>query len=593
MPQRPRAHQLEAASNVGFQSALPASWVCRPKSSDYGIDFEVEIFDENGFATGLLFYVQIKATDNIKNEKTLLIDRDRLEYLLTFDAPAITLRFCATSCTIHWAWAFNLKHLLQNKSKKLLVRFANTDKWNQDTPAQIYDTLKAIRKIRGLQATTLIALRRSYADEVAYSLEAEECISQITRAVPHFIDARDNATKLEIHIHFRIGEVYLAIADLASVRVELRNGGRYEILCALAYALTLLMRRSATDAHAARMANFCLDNSLTAPSDDLAIEAVYAFSNDPQRAADTAILNKLHCQTNPMYPFVVRHIHNCKSNKLEVFEGLIHFFKAVRTDSQSPGVKATAAYSIANTYNSFGFHRQAIHYFNEARKADPEYNTRAYFCEEIAGALFLSKRYRFARQIYESRFTDSDDANQKIRLGDAQMFSGVFDEAQKLFACICEKEDRHIAAEARLKLRICRYLQEEKVHRIGYKSWLLQNLDEAARVSDWPRVSMNAIACAFMDEGAPETWARAILASVHDAEVFFDVFYVATFRTKADAFREVEKIIEPHLEGGAEVKMWLRELQMQAMKEALPKERVDSIRCRFVGGPYFDFSLDV
>ena len=62
-PKRPRSHALETESRTAFESTLPNNWVYRRKEDDYGIDGEVEIFDDDGQTTGLLFFVQLKATE--------------------------------------------------------------------------------------------------------------------------------------------------------------------------------------------------------------------------------------------------------------------------------------------------------------------------------------------------------------------------------------------------------------------------------------------------------------------------------------------------------------------------------------------------
>ena len=63
LPKRHRNHQLETESVRELQSKLPSTWVYRTPTDDYGIDGEVEIFDDKGFATGRKFFLQLKATD--------------------------------------------------------------------------------------------------------------------------------------------------------------------------------------------------------------------------------------------------------------------------------------------------------------------------------------------------------------------------------------------------------------------------------------------------------------------------------------------------------------------------------------------------
>jgi hypothetical protein len=55
MPVRPRSHQLDSESKAQFACALPSNWVFRQADPDYGIDGQVEVFDQNNKATGLMF----------------------------------------------------------------------------------------------------------------------------------------------------------------------------------------------------------------------------------------------------------------------------------------------------------------------------------------------------------------------------------------------------------------------------------------------------------------------------------------------------------------------------------------------------------
>ena len=68
MGQRTRNHLIEDESRLFFKKSLPKFWVCRDKNDDYGIDCEVEIFDNKGNSTGLVFWVQLKGTDSDKNK---------------------------------------------------------------------------------------------------------------------------------------------------------------------------------------------------------------------------------------------------------------------------------------------------------------------------------------------------------------------------------------------------------------------------------------------------------------------------------------------------------------------------------------------
>ena len=93
MPKRPKQHQLEDLSRAKFQLCLPDEWVIRDK--DYGIDCEVELFDQEENSTGLLFYVQLKATGSKKESDIFKIDFkiDTLEYFKQLEIPVLLARY--------------------------------------------------------------------------------------------------------------------------------------------------------------------------------------------------------------------------------------------------------------------------------------------------------------------------------------------------------------------------------------------------------------------------------------------------------------------------------------------------------------------
>lgn len=95
MPKRTRHHELEDESVNAFRSCIPTKWVYRDKNKDYGIDGEVEIFDDEGKATGKVFYIQFKATDEHSPQKALKvrIKVDHLQYWNLLSNPTLIVRY--------------------------------------------------------------------------------------------------------------------------------------------------------------------------------------------------------------------------------------------------------------------------------------------------------------------------------------------------------------------------------------------------------------------------------------------------------------------------------------------------------------------
>ena len=80
---RPKQHQIEEEGYEQFKACLPRHWVVRSQTHDYGIDREVEIFnqDANGDAisTGCIFKVQVKGTEDADVSKKGDVVRFKLE----------------------------------------------------------------------------------------------------------------------------------------------------------------------------------------------------------------------------------------------------------------------------------------------------------------------------------------------------------------------------------------------------------------------------------------------------------------------------------------------------------------------------------
>lgn len=59
-------HQIDTAAGKIFQNAIPNEWVIRDQQqSDYGIDYEIEVF-KNNQSTGIIFKIQLKGTEDLK-----------------------------------------------------------------------------------------------------------------------------------------------------------------------------------------------------------------------------------------------------------------------------------------------------------------------------------------------------------------------------------------------------------------------------------------------------------------------------------------------------------------------------------------------
>ena len=110
MTHRPKQHQLEDLSRAKYNLAIPINWVLRDKDKDYGIDAEVEIFDSNGLATGLIYLVQLKATgsDDIKVIKRVDLETSTLKYYEKLDLPVLIVRYSEKEDIFYCKWVYEI-----------------------------------------------------------------------------------------------------------------------------------------------------------------------------------------------------------------------------------------------------------------------------------------------------------------------------------------------------------------------------------------------------------------------------------------------------------------------------------------------------
>ena len=115
---------------------------------------------------------------------------------------------------------------------------------------------------------------------------------------------------------------------------------------------------------------------------------------------------------------------------------------------------AVAHYNLANYLRARAAYREALNHYLSARRYDRRYLRRDYFCQEVAGVLFESRRYSLSARLYKAVLAAGRSPEVKPLLADALMFSGRYAEAR-----------RHLRGHC----RICRSVDPEWI----LKEWVL------------------------------------------------------------------------------------------------------------------------
>ena len=534
MPSRPRAHVLENLAETRLRNSIRQSWILRTKDKDYGIDFEAEILDEFGSDTGNLFYIQSKATDaTLPNGRKLRIKTDRLNYLASFDAPAIIVLYLAASDGLRWMWVEEALQSVIPGTETVTLAFTDAHIWDAETPAQIERTLKCVRILRRKERLTSYPLEVSSGASLTLSRVAQRLRTRIPFAV-------DGARSVPIGLTL-MGETLKAeiagIADLGSTVdpddiVNLEHTGLYLVAA--------LLEKLDQSYHAARIAQICLDITATSNDDALVGNAAIALirSGEPRSAVELAMLNNLH-DNQGMGHSIFRLVMASPMMASNSIEDAVDDFYRAAIEAHEMRCEPVGAlrYSFANNLMNRGRYRQAIHYYNGARRDDPGYLARHYYLREVGGTLFLAGRYRVSARFYERALGAKFDLHTMYCLGDAQLMAGQFAQAMRSFLSMAYLETA-LGAEARLKSSVADWALRAGVASVDQTRALLEIREDAHRRQDVGTALWAHIAISFNRNNDPHCWCDALAFGMANGlpGLVTDIMRVSVEKTGLEAF---------------------------------------------------------
>ncbi|TBG58386.1 DUF4365 domain-containing protein [Rhizobium leguminosarum] len=394
MPLRPDSHRVAEAAIQKFEALKPREWVSRTKSSDYGVDLEVEIFSADGRDTGLTFNVQSKGTGKESLEKSVQISLETLKYLCSFDIPAIIFRHSEPTGRSYWMWADKALANAKPDAKKVAIRFSEENLWTSSTPVRLEKSVRYRRMIRERHRWTRfpICTSATSADE---AIGFSAISGDLTSALP-FLDAHKGLDGIEISLEIAHDEMIVAVSDIVTHREALGHIDAESRSAALAYSVLKILSDLKFDDHAERIAEFCLRQRLVAPSRDLACGAAISLLRSPQSAVDLAILNNLDKESDWLTLFFSGLLRAASDTFGIAKDQVVRFYRAVIDGQDADERNASLRYTLGNFLRAARDYPAAAREYNSARKVDPSYLERSYFHKELGGILFMSRHYKCA-----------------------------------------------------------------------------------------------------------------------------------------------------------------------------------------------------
>ncbi len=457
MPTRSRSHQLEDISINKFQACLPDSWVCRVKDKDYGVDLEIEIFADDGSSTGLMFFAQLKATDDISAKQSVSMKVDRLNYLSSLDTPSMLVRYCDVSEEFYFMWITNVfVQIGEPTTQTVTVKFSESDIWTKEVAGSIPTTVRVLRTIRSDTRRTPIGLTVELNDQTDNSgFELQLAVSKLQNMSNCILNSSNPDACLPVKLAV-YGDTLVAKIDVIStIGWKLDEITADEILPRLTYTLARMAGGYEFSLQANDLIRIIQKQGYTVNSREIASRVASLAINAPDVAAELASTNSIHARQDLAF---IMYIDSLLSSELDLSarKGAIERFYSEAILEHEPFDELSTSslhYSLANFQLQWGDYKTAVRHYNSARRLNPSYLQRPYFLAELASCLYFSKKYKASAALYIGAQGLDPTPQHSICVGDALLYSGHFEVASKYYRALAdEQSDQLNASEASLKV---------------------------------------------------------------------------------------------------------------------------------------------
>jgi tetratricopeptide (TPR) repeat protein len=588
LPRRTRAHILEELSVDKFKSSLPLEWLYRTPSHDYGIDGEVEVFDDQGYTTGIRFLVQLKATDetNLSKALRLRMGIKKLNYYKQLNCPLLIVRYLAYSDTIYYRWIYSLNPTTDTKTdKSFSMLFSEKNAWTRNSSDAISDDLKAYNTFHDKR------LSRSIKIDVAINPDCALGKYSAAFAARLINSAKENENTFKYEIKFSNNKLkptfieinenyyYINLGGVGSFRgvfdtLECEpdvNTLVSDLNVALAFILQHLGHTREAELH--------FDNNIH--TSKIKIKGIILLSYVQCKIAEGIPSDALDFIEHLAENFNL--FENDLINEIQMSLGFItgfplkvdvkkvqHTYETLAniTPTSEESFKATIYYNLGNFLSAKNEFRTAIKFYINAAKVKPDYKARAYWLKELAGLFFSINKYKMASKLYTELINIEDTAENITSLADSLIFCGHFEQALDLFrdsipnlqkrnSVWCLKkwalellvEGLEIKTQVIGKAASPEFIEKSsedeitdyivKTNALCPECWFF-TAQEFAKKQEYNKACVSYLLSAFSDESYKETWIRALQCAcyIDDLTAFHHIIEVVGSKFGSEAISE-------------------------------------------------------
>ncbi len=461
MPTRSRSHVLEDESKSAFRGLLPQTWVYRDKSHDYGIDGEVELFKENGRSTGMIFYVQIKGTDesDVGRARKAILRLDTYRYFATLNYPVLIVRYLSAHKKFYVRWSHaKLEKPPKQSQKTFTFRFYEDDEVNTDAPQEIEKTVHDWMRIRN--QTPELPIHVHVETDACFDLEMSEAdflrsaaalTANAKKDIVTFIFGQSESAFGALRL-YRDKSVLLIGGGCASATLESiqEHPGGYETFIAEVYiSLGRLVShfRHESLAHDLILPA-CNSTPVLKHRPDLLTDVALMLYKTRSYDSIKGVFERVLCDdTMSRIQILVILFYSFSSQRgREELNWILTIHAMLRNYAESQGAPekfiGTAEYNIGNVNRRLKNYLVAVRSYHRAIKLEPLYRDKAYWWGEVAGCLFLKRRYRKASAYY-ARALDLDKSNTAMVAlhADSLLFAGRYQSSLDRFRSYLDDSD--------------------------------------------------------------------------------------------------------------------------------------------------------
>lgn len=447
---RTRPHILEDESKNALRQSIPTKWVFREKSLDYGIDGEIEIFNEKGIPTGQVYWIQLKATDSSASNGVIKLSLpvDKIRQLKSYQIPVMVIRYSSADKLLWGKWVTNI-HLTKKSSsqKSVTIQFTDDDLLHTDRYKKVGITLEELSKQNNRSVEFPIEITLSIEPRIQTSISNLEIRAAIRRELSksgELIQVSNKDESSKFHLTIKEGEIVLSLFHFYEKVIYRKNFEKTrfvqdalsEMIIYGVSSCLFLCGRSNTGS------KLLLDSGVLyrlANRKELIIELIpNLVSGDHYSVAlkqlDDLIKSDRSDNTIQMATLVCAflYVKNSRSRKQ-----LMLFLKEQVKNAVTYGgdeILGHSYYNLGNFYRADHKYNESKKFYLEASRVYPKYETKDYFLGEIAGLYHLTGEYEKAYKAYLKAYDlNNDKGLYQALAADSMMYAGEYEDALELF----------------------------------------------------------------------------------------------------------------------------------------------------------------